>query len=485
MAVPFRKDNRNWLVSEILSAFRVCHASNRLQLGSLRLYRAPGSVAFLSCGSVLQPIFPKSQCWCMEEDGSKFILQIRPPSYWRIELAAQSAHTQNGDDAGLRRCLESVLLLDKTPCPFKESVPISLPTESLSVKKRQAWKPLRSYPSEPILCRKSGEVSGDGNVVNESWKGGAITEHEMVREELQEERSNYDPSSNKVTTDSGSAPRETTRPNSLDVEPRANSTPAGEGRPSAVEEGSLSKDLITAERPTFAENKVVVVSTAAQADCQAALDSVEVVTANQTVIPLEGISGQLPEKLPAGTDEKKDIRRRYTIDSSWCAEMDSIVQTTSSMPPKGPSRLEDADAQNAGLQEDVAAKRKTLTIQQRPSPASEDNNIMSKAVSQIRLRRAEPIDDGPVSGSVRGEEDRRARRLEIEPASSDMLSKTMLLLFYAVFGMIVLALRTAATTMVSWRKPSNEAAEDDKSPQRTSRTRTRKLQSSVADDNDK
>ena len=54
--------------------------------GPFRIYRAPGSVAFLSCGSALQPILPKSQCWCLDEDSSRFVLQIRRPQYWRIEL---------------------------------------------------------------------------------------------------------------------------------------------------------------------------------------------------------------------------------------------------------------------------------------------------------------------------------------------------------------------------------------------------------------
>ncbi|ATY64796.1 hypothetical protein A9K55_005118 [Cordyceps militaris] len=137
------------------------HFERTIAIGSLKLYRAPGSVAFLSCGNALQPMFPKSQCWCMEEDGSKFILQIRPPSYWRIELASPQA-----PGSSLRDCLESVLLLDKTPCPFKESVPILLlPPDSPPAKQRRPWKPLRSYPSEPILARELGNPSGESHLL--------------------------------------------------------------------------------------------------------------------------------------------------------------------------------------------------------------------------------------------------------------------------------------------------------------------------------
>lgn len=151
-----------------------------LRVGAIRLYRAPGSVVFLSCGSALQPIFPKSQCWCMEDDGSKFILQIRPPSYWRIELAAPYL-SDDGSSNTLHSCLSSVLLLDKTPCPFKESVPISLRPEPLSVGKRRPWRPLRSYPSGPILAGEAEDVfdADVQNLRNNAWIEELSIEHQV------------------------------------------------------------------------------------------------------------------------------------------------------------------------------------------------------------------------------------------------------------------------------------------------------------------
>ncbi|KAI1288811.1 inheritance of peroxisomes protein 1-domain-containing protein [Xylaria venustula] len=104
--------------------------------GALKIYRAPGSVAFLSCGSALQPILPKSQCWCIDEDNSRFVLQIRRPQYWRIEVPVADP-----DDAlraeMLRDILERILLFEKTECPFERSFTVALDPETPI--KKKAW----------------------------------------------------------------------------------------------------------------------------------------------------------------------------------------------------------------------------------------------------------------------------------------------------------------------------------------------------------
>ncbi|KAI0165057.1 inheritance of peroxisomes protein 1-domain-containing protein [Hypoxylon sp. FL1284] len=117
-------------------------ASSRLErtiaVGPFCIYRVPGSVVFLSCGSALQPILPKSQCWCIDEDNSRFVLQIRRPQYWRIELPVSEPDDQ---DRALqfRDVLDKVLLFEKTLCPFERSFTVPLP-EELEVKKK-AWTP--------------------------------------------------------------------------------------------------------------------------------------------------------------------------------------------------------------------------------------------------------------------------------------------------------------------------------------------------------
>ncbi|KAF2147102.1 uncharacterized protein K452DRAFT_354568 [Aplosporella prunicola CBS 121167] len=94
--------------------------------GPLRLYRVPGSVAFLHSGSLLHAILPRSQCWCV--DGvSKFALRIpRPNSYYRIELPG------DGEDnlakvEDFKRVLEKVLFYEKTICPFSRGFHVDLP----------------------------------------------------------------------------------------------------------------------------------------------------------------------------------------------------------------------------------------------------------------------------------------------------------------------------------------------------------------------
>ncbi|KAI5853631.1 inheritance of peroxisomes protein 1-domain-containing protein [Durotheca rogersii] len=131
-------------------------ASSRLErtiaIGLFRIYRAPGSVAFLSCGSALQPILPKSQCWCIDEDNSRFVLQIRRPQYWRIELPVSKPDDKERALV-LREVFDRILLFEKTECPFQRSFTVELPEQPSVIKK--AWTPegknLISSPFSPIV----------------------------------------------------------------------------------------------------------------------------------------------------------------------------------------------------------------------------------------------------------------------------------------------------------------------------------------------
>ncbi|KAH9904580.1 inheritance of peroxisomes protein 1-domain-containing protein [Xylariomycetidae sp. FL2044] len=133
-------------------------ASSRLErtiaVGPFRIYRAPGSVAFLSCGSALQPILPKSQCWCIDEVNSRFVLQIRRPQYWRIELPVSEA--EDVDHAlVLREVFDKILLFEKTECPFQRSFTVHLPQRPQTPVKKKAWtaagKNFISTPFSPEL----------------------------------------------------------------------------------------------------------------------------------------------------------------------------------------------------------------------------------------------------------------------------------------------------------------------------------------------
>ncbi|KAK7752312.1 hypothetical protein SLS62_005648 [Diatrype stigma] len=141
-------------------------ASSRLErtlaVGPFRIYRAPGSVAFLSCGSALQPILPKSQCWCLDEDNGRFVLQIRRPQYWRIELPIDDP-----DDLHraliLREVLDSILLFEKTECPFQRSFTVELPESAHTPVKLKPWTPegknLISSPFSPLQSASPSPIT--------------------------------------------------------------------------------------------------------------------------------------------------------------------------------------------------------------------------------------------------------------------------------------------------------------------------------------
>ncbi|KAI0150657.1 inheritance of peroxisomes protein 1-domain-containing protein [Xylariaceae sp. FL1272] len=116
--------------------------SSRLErtiaVGPFRIYRAPGSVAFLSCGSALQPILPRSQCWSVAQDNSRFVLQIRRPQYWRLELPISGPDDEQRGVL-LRRVFDTILLFEKTECPFQRSFAVTLPNPPSTPVKKKAW----------------------------------------------------------------------------------------------------------------------------------------------------------------------------------------------------------------------------------------------------------------------------------------------------------------------------------------------------------
>ena len=121
--------------------------------GSFKIYRAPGSVAFLSCGSALQPILPKSQAWCVDVESSKFVLQIRRPQYWRIEVPVKEEEEVRLA-LQLREVFDAILLFEKTPCPFQRPFTVELPELPKTPVKKRPWTPARrssaSLPLTPV-----------------------------------------------------------------------------------------------------------------------------------------------------------------------------------------------------------------------------------------------------------------------------------------------------------------------------------------------
>ena len=119
-----------------------------IAVGPLRIYRAPGSVAFLNCANALRPILPKSQAWCVDGD-SKFVLQIRRPQYWRIEVANKTDEERAKVDL-LKRVLGEVLLFEKTPCPFQRDFVVELPEAPATPVTKRPWKPVQGPSPRPV-----------------------------------------------------------------------------------------------------------------------------------------------------------------------------------------------------------------------------------------------------------------------------------------------------------------------------------------------
>lgn len=94
--------------------------------GPVRIYRVPGSVAFLHSGSLLHPILPKSQCWCVDGFCKFALRKPAPNSYFRIELPS------DGDEnlakiEELKTVLDKILRYEKTPCPFTRGFHVEIP----------------------------------------------------------------------------------------------------------------------------------------------------------------------------------------------------------------------------------------------------------------------------------------------------------------------------------------------------------------------
>ena len=98
-----------------------------LLTGPFRIYRVPGSVSFLSSGSFLQAILPRSKCWCVDQE-SIFVFRKGDNSYYRIELPNDSDEDKERVKE-LKSIFNQVLLYDKTPSPFEEDASNQLPKE--------------------------------------------------------------------------------------------------------------------------------------------------------------------------------------------------------------------------------------------------------------------------------------------------------------------------------------------------------------------
>ncbi|KAL3955885.1 hypothetical protein ACCO45_008731 [Purpureocillium lilacinum] len=139
-----------------------------IAVGTFRVYRAPGSVAFLSGGSALQPILPKSQCWCVDEDNSRFVLQIRRPHFWRIELPV-ATYEEQVMARSFRDILSSVLQFEKTQCPFRRSFTVALPEAPDEPVRKRPW--VGRLPLNPVETAQSSRRILAPSAGASTWSG--------------------------------------------------------------------------------------------------------------------------------------------------------------------------------------------------------------------------------------------------------------------------------------------------------------------------
>lgn len=128
----------------------------------LRLEKVHGSTAFLKCGNVVHAILKNSQCWCV--DGvSKFVLRIRPLTYYRIEIPHETE-----DDQGLVRdlkiALPTVLRYEVTPCPFKRAFSVELPNDAMAPRRKKAWQPKDRRERIPTVLEPPRETPSPSSI---------------------------------------------------------------------------------------------------------------------------------------------------------------------------------------------------------------------------------------------------------------------------------------------------------------------------------
>ncbi|KAF2232399.1 hypothetical protein EV356DRAFT_517509 [Viridothelium virens] len=102
-------------------------AERTVAAGPLRIDRVPGSVSFLNFGNISQPILPRSQCWCVDDE-STFVLRRKINSYYRIEMPNDTT-TDQAKIEEIKSVFQKVLYYEKTACPFKKYLSNELPEE--------------------------------------------------------------------------------------------------------------------------------------------------------------------------------------------------------------------------------------------------------------------------------------------------------------------------------------------------------------------
>ncbi|KAJ5925389.1 hypothetical protein N7454_008028 [Penicillium verhagenii] len=139
----------------------------------LRLEKVHGLTVFLKCGDVVHAILKNSQCWCV--DGvSKFVLRIRPLTYYRIEIPNETQEDK-GLVEDLKIALPTVLRYEVTPCPFKREFTVELPEEAMAPRRKKAWRPKGPKGRKEGVAALSGSDQGSPVETKPEWLDSAST----------------------------------------------------------------------------------------------------------------------------------------------------------------------------------------------------------------------------------------------------------------------------------------------------------------------
>lgn len=87
----------------------------------------------------------------------KFVLRIRRPHYWRIELSAAQGEDQE-KASELKEVLDRILQFEKTHCPFVRTFTVEIPEPPTTPLARRPWTPQQSTASNPVTEALRGSL---------------------------------------------------------------------------------------------------------------------------------------------------------------------------------------------------------------------------------------------------------------------------------------------------------------------------------------
>ncbi|VUC34550.1 unnamed protein product [Clonostachys rosea] len=93
---------------------------------------------------------PVERTLAVDEENTVFVLQIRRPNYWRIELQPAWDSGDRSTPDALREVLGMILQFEKTYCPFKRSFTVEV-EEPTTPTIKKAWTPKHTPNSGPMM----------------------------------------------------------------------------------------------------------------------------------------------------------------------------------------------------------------------------------------------------------------------------------------------------------------------------------------------